>query len=39
MPIQELLKETQNIFRKEYVPINLGIIQKLINEKYLLIKH
>ena len=25
-------KSFKNIFRKEYVPINLGIIQKLIDE-------
>ena len=35
MPIHRRLPKRgfKNIFRKEYVPINLGIIQKLINEK------
>ena len=35
MPIHRRLPKRgfNNIFRKEYVPINLGIIQKLINEK------
>ena len=35
MPIHRRLPKRgfKNIFRKEYVPINLGIIQKLIDEK------
>ena len=35
MPIHRRLPKRgfKNIFRKEYVPINLGVIQKLINEK------
>ncbi len=35
MPIHRRLPKRgfKNIFRTEYVPINLGIIQKLINEK------
>ena len=35
MPIHRRLPKRgfNNIFRNEYVPINLGIIQKLINEK------
>ena len=35
MPIHRRLPKRgfKNIFRKEYVPINLGIIQKLINDK------
>ena len=35
MPIHRRLPKRgfKNIFRKEYVPINLGTIQKLINEK------
>ena len=35
MPIHRRLPKRgfKNIFRKEYTPINLGIIQKLINEK------
>ena len=35
MPIHRRLPKRgfKNLFRKEYVPINLGIIQKLINEK------
>ena len=35
MPIHRRLPKRgfKNIFRKEYVTINLGIIQKLINEK------
>ncbi len=35
MPIHRRLPKRgfTNIFRKEYVPINLGIIQKLIDEK------
>ena len=35
MPIHRRLPKRgfTNIFRKDYVPINLGIIQKLINEK------
>ena len=35
MPIHRRLPKRgfKNIFRKEYVPINLGIIQKLIGEK------
>ena len=35
MPIHRRLPKRgfKNIFRKEYIPINLGIIQKLINEK------
>ena len=35
MPIHRRLPKRgfNNIFRTEYVPINLGIIQKLINEK------
>ena len=35
MPIHRRLPKRgfKNVFRKEYVPINLGIIQKLINEK------
>ena len=35
MPIHRRLpiRGFKNIFRKEYVPINLGVIQKLINEK------
>ena len=35
MPIHRRLPKRgfKNIFRREYVPINLGIIQKLINEK------
>ena len=35
MPIHRRLPKRgfNNIFRKEYVPINLGIIQKLINDK------
>ena len=35
MPIHRRLPKRgfNNIFRKEYIPINLGIIQKLINEK------
>ncbi len=35
MPIHRRLPKRgfNNIFRKEYVPINLGIIQRLINEK------
>ena len=35
MPIHRRLPKRgfKNIFRKEYVPINLGAIQKLINEK------
>ena len=35
MPIHRRLPKRgfKNMFRKEYVPINLGIIQKLINEK------
>ena len=35
MPIHRRLPKRgfNNIFRKEYVPINLGVIQKLINEK------
>ena len=34
MPIHRRLPKRgfKNIFRKEYIPINLGIIQKLINE-------
>ena len=35
MPIHRRLPKRgfKNIFRKEYVPVNLGTIQKLINEK------
>ena len=35
MPIHRRLPKRgfKNIFRKKYVPINLGVIQKLINEK------
>ena len=35
MPIHRRLPKRgfKNIFRKEYIPINLGIIQKLIDEK------
>ena len=35
MPIHRRLPKRgfKNIFRKEYVPINLGVIQNLINEK------
>jgi len=35
MPIHRRLPKRgfKNIFRKEYVPINLGVIQRLINEK------
>ncbi|MDC3063879.1 50S ribosomal protein L15 [Alphaproteobacteria bacterium] len=35
MPIHRRLPKRgfKNIFRKEYVPINLGVIQKLINDK------
>ena len=35
MPIHRRLPKRgfKNIFRKEYVPINLGVIQKLIDEK------
>ena len=35
MPIHRRLPKRgfKNIFRKEYVPVNLGIIQKLIDEK------
>ena len=35
MPIHRRLPKRgfKNLFRKEYIPINLGIIQKLINEK------
>ena len=35
MPIHRRLPKRgfKNIFRKEYVPINLGIIQKLVNDK------
>ena len=35
MPIHRRLPKRgfTNIFRREYIPINLGIIQKLINEK------
>ena len=35
MPIHRRLPKRgfKNIFRTEYIPINLGIIQKLINEK------
>ena len=35
MPIHRRLPKRgfKNLFRKEYVPINLGTIQKLINEK------
>ena len=35
MPIHRRLPKRgfKNIFRKEYVPVNLGVIQKLINEK------
>ena len=35
MPIHRRLPKRgfTNLFRKEYVPINLGVIQKLINEK------
>ena len=35
MPVHRRLPKRgfKNLFRKEYVPINLGIIQKLINEK------
>ena len=34
MPIHRRLPKRgfKNIFRKEYIPINLGIIQKLVNE-------
>ena len=37
MPIHRRLPKRgfKNIFRKEYVPVNLGIIQKLIDEKKL----
>ena len=35
MPIHRRLPKRgfKNIFRREYIPVNLGIIQKLINEK------
>ena len=35
MPIHRRLPKRgfKNIFRREYIPINLGIIQRLINEK------